>query len=479
MERHCNIEQCHSNFAGVPAAAVSARSDNDVSLSLFQRAMDPSRLLMQEPENGPVDATNNKKDAKEEEKTVEPMGEEGSLQVGRQSVPRDSLFGIAALKLNHTASNHSDNKSRGLQPVSQSQLSSRGSDFDANHTMAVVAVSSNGSWLNKYVGLRQMSVLLQSAVSSNGSWLNKYVGLRQLSVLLESRIMLPLSPVSPTVTPASEKNTSWLLYSAMFLIVVLVCVWCFGGDRIGSSSSSMSTHSRGGWPPSEAHLGYARKARVSHGSFASQSFNPMTPRAAPGLSVATLPTSTSMLLPQSSMIEADSILCTELVVPPNKECILQVPINPKGSFHVTDTEGNNILFVELKVSMHERCRIKLSSCEGFGILGQCVAIPVHGSVHNIQLLRASGECFAKLVQIGPHELASPGHVATWTIRTRAGIEWFFRGQFDSYAVNVTDNFGRWVAMSQQHEHETCLLSVSPLVDVSIVLLCLFAVKYLT
>lgn len=88
-----------------------------------------------------------------------------SLQAGQKFVRGLSLFGQAALKLNHTSSNHSDNKTgKGLRTASQSQVLSRRAAADTNPTTVFLPKSSSGGSHSTWTMLEQLSASFHSTV---------------------------------------------------------------------------------------------------------------------------------------------------------------------------------------------------------------------------------------------------------------------------------------------------------------------------
>lgn len=451
--------------AGAPQRQMLQKRRHTRSVSLLQKDAFPSRRqhdLDEEPEHRPGSRKHKKEEVLEETKTVDEMREdEGSLQAERQSVG-----GMSALKLNHTAGNHSDDKtSRGSQPVSPLQLSSRGPASDANSTTASVAspfppFPANGSWPFPFLHSKRTGLGLQ------------------LRALLHSRFVPALASVA-AASPRADGAASWLLAAAVavFVVALVLALVCLGRRGTGGSANADGIQ-----PP------WARAA--TPGGAASRLQHPMTPSLSAGpASARALPKSQQSLalLPGRGSVTSvtENYLCPYLVVPQTCEASLYVPISLQSSFHVTDGEGNQVLKVELQVGLHEQRRVQLMSNDGFLPLAQCVP---HSSVSEFRFERGSGEHFAKFYQAWPDQLASrSGHEPKWIVRTVAGDEWAFHGQFDKYSVEVTDKFGRMLAIARREEQvdgqpsdagNICEVRVAPLMDVSIVLLGLFAVNNL-
>jgi len=395
-----------------------------------------------------------------EEKIVEEMEEESSLQAGQQT-----------LKLNHTASNHSDNNaSNGLQPVSQSQVSSRGSAFGANRTTLVVPFSAKGSWCNMWTGFQQLSVSLRCRV----------MALRHIAA------------------PSRRSLAFW----ALLLVGVLMCV-CLLGNLIPAGIVDIV---RGTHRSLRAPSGFSGQPQKSRQNIASQHHVPANPQAAPLLPARTpmgqrsplslpassrQPSTVRLSLPAAAETTLSSLpsigqacLCPELVIPPGYESFLRVPVSRHmKSLYVTDMGDNFVLRVELQVDKAEFMTTD-------GVLAQCVA--VHGSADEFKLLHSNGETFAKLVQSNVELMNCLSHeelMMIWTIRTPAGDEWFFFAACDGSTMEVRDNVGNVQTVAQREkEAETTdqpgddgnayLLQIAPLMDVSIALCGLLAVNHL-
>lgn len=455
MDSGCNTDHCNPKFTGAPTApAVSAapaaagalqrqmlpQRSNTRSVSLLQKEAFPSRGQddsEEEPENQPSSRKHKEQEVTEKKTTVDETREEkGSLQAKRPSVG-----GMSALKLNHFASSHGDDKtSRGLQPVFPLQLSSRGIASDANSTTAFVVFPTNGSWLSQWIGLQQ------------------------LTALLHSKVMSELGSVT-SASLRTDNAAFWLLSAAaVVIVVVLIFLWHRVTATLLSGSASTDSDT------------LRDRAMTTHRG-------PASARALP-----TSPQNPALLTERGLVISgAEKFLCPFLVVPPTHEATFRVPLNVQSSFHVTTVEGSQVLKVELKVDRHEkRRRVQLMSNDGSVILAQCTASPVQGNVTEFHLERGSGEHFAKFSQAWPDELTNrSSHETKWILRTGTGEEWVFRGQFDSYSVEVADTSDRLLAVAcpdveVQHNDagKSCSVRVAPRVDVSIVLLGLLAVNHL-
>jgi len=382
-----------------------------------------------------------------ENNVSEEMEKEGLLQAGHQSVGRPSLFRVAAIKLNHS----DDNTSRGLQPDFQSLVSSHGSAVDAN-TTAFIPFWSSRSWLNEWIWFRQLSASLHP---------REMVAFRYIRV----------------ASMRSADLVSWALFAPLLFVTVLVCV-CLGIRTRSNTGSVSGTIER----PRGTTSGTFKQPQMFFSCVTLRHSNPSRPPTLPRLPTSRAPPSmgptSALSLPVSP--ETNNFLCLELVVPRNCESFLRIHINTSNnSFHVSDVEGTSVLRVELQVGK------TILHCEGF-VLAQYATTPVDGGVDEIQLLRANGEYYGKLVKGGLEEWEP---LATWIIQTCAGVEWFFLGHVDSYAIEVRDKAGKVVSVAHQidatrtrDEHSDAdkayLLRIAPTMDVSIAMCGILAINHL-
>mmetsp|Transcript_6929 Transcript_6929/g.13401 ORF Transcript_6929/g.13401 Transcript_6929/m.13401 type:complete len:586 (-) Transcript_6929:85-1842(-) len=515
---------------------------------LLQAAIHQSRLhnsAEEEQEDEPDVAKFREED---EERTVEEMGEkEDFLQARQEPVPGRLLFGTALLKPNHTANISSDYKtSTSLQPVSQLQVSSHSYVLDSNHATASVPFSTNEIHQSRLhnktekeqeeeeepvvakqlkgpveeTGGKESSLqagqepvpgrlLFGTGLSNlnhtaNTSSDNKTsTGMQAVSHLQVSSHSLVFDSIRaiafvPFTTSESRLNmwivVSWLLPAALFFVTVLVCI-CLGAECIASSARTVNDTIR---PRAKVPPGKLRQLRENPEGGLSQRTN-LTLRSPTSIKASSVswPISppelaSTLVLGQPDSISSGStaFLSPDLVVPPGCESILRIPINPPNSFHVIDTEGNNVLRVELQVGRkipRERRCVVLATSDGF-VLAQCLATAAaHSSAIEFHLRHPSGEYYAKLVQGAPGE-PTKHHESAWTVQSHAGAEWFFFASSDSsYDIEVTDKTGKMLATSQVTEEtedqhgdvrKSLLVRVGPLMDVSVVLLSLLAIRHL-
>lgn len=276
-----------------------------------------------------------------------------------------------------------------------------------------------------------------------------------------------LQPASQLHVSSPGLASSWvvvLLVAVLALVAYLVCVFI---DRTFSRSSSSDAQVR----------------QTTQGQQEGKASILNMQEALPALA------STAAVSPHNtSSGEALGFLCKLLVVPPACESILHIPLNPKNSFHVMDQYGGPVIVVELKAGKHvpqERRRAEFLTREGIPV-AQCEAIPVLDSGDQFHLFRGTGEYFATLAPDDPDEALKIHCVPerprmAWKVQTPSGLQWFMRGYFESYSVEVTDVMGRVLAMLQPKDTDagdTCLLRVAPHMDISIVLCGLVAVYHL-
>jgi len=200
--------------------------------------------------------------------------------------------------------------------------------------------------------------------------------------------------------------------------------------------------------------------------------------------------SPSRMEPAAS-IELDSYLCPDLIVPASCECILRVPQQSprQGAFSVTDMNGVEVLNVVLRPGVSGdagggQC-IALTTGEGH-TLAQCVRVQARSTGGpEFHLLRSTGEDYGQLVR------SSGRDDVMYTVRLRSSVEIYFWGSFEQHTINITDNLGRLLAMSEALEDSESLprplgsprakcykLRVAPLMDVSIVLCGLMCIDHL-
>lgn len=201
-----------------------------------------------------------------------------------------------------------------------------------------------------------------------------------------------------------------------------------------------------------------------------------------GVVEARLRTTDSAMRPNSSNPKAAGAVavaqfCPELMVPPNCECTLVIPVGPEMEFNITDVSGSVVLRVSTNM---------LSGGGGPGSLTLTTAdsrtvalVRPAGSttpVTEFHLLRTSGELFGRLtcLEEGRYQLTTHGGSPPMN----------FWGSFVDHAVNVTDE-GRGLLATTELSHvefdpagEYYRLRVAPLTDVGLILCSLLAVDRL-
>jgi len=186
--------------------------------------------------------------------------------------------------------------------------------------------------------------------------------------------------------------------------------------------------------------------------------------------------------------------CSDLVVPPGCECIMQVPSRclSNGPFEVCDPNGNGVLKVEPR-ALHQgdtgaEGLLKLVFTTGSGItVSQCMPSPARIAGNSLEreqrecaLICASGDTFAliKLDQ-GQHE--------RYTLTTQLGGRLQIWGNKRDQAMNVVDGEGKLVAKTWgisdlgfylDPENAGFNLRVAPLVDVGLILCGLLCIHHL-
>uniref|UniRef100_A0A7S1FGM0 Uncharacterized protein n=1 Tax=Noctiluca scintillans TaxID=2966 RepID=A0A7S1FGM0_NOCSC len=181
-----------------------------------------------------------------------------------------------------------------------------------------------------------------------------------------------------------------------------------------------------------------------------------------------------------SALSASSVssnLCPELVVPPNCECIVAVPLCPvpPHGLKITDLAGTFILRVVTHAAGSG------GTTQGFVVqsepgivLARCHASP--GDEPEFYVYRGNGDYFATFV------LDDAQH--GFRLQTVGGESLLFWGDVDTLSVNVTEATGQLIALSEmftpefEHVGEFYSLRVSPRTDVGLLLCCLFCVSHL-
>jgi len=490
----CSTEQCHQNCS----AAVLEGAGFPLKLLVKSRSMQPMSLFQTERRSVRVtdDAEEEHQDgaAKKEEIVLET--EEGGGQhrdpeaaswkarpshaiLSNQGANNDraesgvaTAHATAAFKLHRTAGIASENKTKmDLQPASQRQFSSSGLDFDANRATASAPFASNGTWHNALTTLHQLVASLHSGLA-----------LARQNDAAASR---------------------WVLATALLAVAMVVCV-CFGGHKfcLGANGSGTAAWSQADIRARAARMARARESMVRPGSM--RHLSDGTRRGSisspsPSARICAGPTdgwlTQESLLglmavpppPQQSSYEDVSCLCVSLVVPPQCESLLYVPMKPKKSFHAVDKHGNRLIGVELITGVQRGVELVAPTGSPIAVCKRAAVCehapePVCGELF---LMDGNGEYFATIVPSGPHDVPNAEKpLAAWIVRAHCGTEWFFHGDFDSHAVQVTNRQGKILAMTQpsleQHSEfgDTYKLRVSELMDVAIVLCTLLGIHHL-
>lgn len=171
---------------------------------------------------------------------------------------------------------------------------------------------------------------------------------------------------------------------------------------------------------------------------------------------------------------ADPQFCPDLVVPEQCECILVVPVYaPAGAFNICDMNGRAVLHA----NTHPPGRgggwslnVKTATGE---VLANCIEVGRPGSCDEFRILDAKGAFFASLVQLHSQQ--------RFVLTTRSGYKLHLWGNFQTQAVNITDEDGGLVATTEpcgidlDQTGAYYRLRVAPLVNVGHSLCALFCI----
>jgi hypothetical protein len=229
--------------------------------------------------------------------------------------------------------------------------------------------------------------------------------------------------------------------------------------------------------------------------------------------------------------EPSDEFCSDLVVPPNCECLLVVPLRPigrDGSFSVSDSDGLAVLRVapegdggrgeaydrmlppcsamSLTPGHPRRTGDKLSFMPYGGSLTPTGAktpprpVPLTSGLSRLQLMTADGNVLAKCGAVrrrgatefhlaradGAHfgTLATDEHKDRYTLATMTNTSLNFWGSFEHHAVNITDEAGTLLATTEpcntefDASSEYYRLRVAPGADVGLVVCSLLCIDHL-
>lgn len=131
--------------------------------------------------------------------------------------------------------------------------------------------------------------------------------------------------------------------------------------------------------------------------------------------------------------------CPDLVVPQQCECILVVPVYaPVGNFNICDMNGRTVLqaFTQIE-GQGNFWQLHLQTATGAApqTLARCIEVrPSNGSSTSVEfrILDAEGKPFATLTQVQVQ-----GQLR-FELTTQHGFKLYFYGNFQTQAINVTD-----------------------------------------
>jgi hypothetical protein len=171
----------------------------------------------------------------------------------------------------------------------------------------------------------------------------------------------------------------------------------------------------------------------------------------------------------------DENFCPDLVVPPNCECILILPLDGlqrMSTFEITDINGIAVLRVTPQPAMQGRSfwQATVNSAVGELLAQCCEAVPGAASMPGgeFYLSRSGGQLFAKL----NHIQAQDRYLLTY-VNSSAILH--FWGDFDGGVVNVTDTSDLLFATTEtgsadfNQSGSFCKLRVAPGADVGLAL----------
>lgn len=194
-------------------------------------------------------------------------------------------------------------------------------------------------------------------------------------------------------------------------------------------------------------------------------------------------------MPRASAMqpEADAQFCPDLVVPQHCECILLVPFRTASdtSFSISDMNGVPVLNASPQRSPGGWKMVLATAANE--PLAQCCEVrttmggSVGGASGNPQfhLLRAGGQYFAKLLR-----RPSQDRYSWYELTTLSGARLHYWGNFETQAVNVTDDQGKLLATTElssarfDPDGHYFKLRVAPLADVGLSLCGLLCINHL-
>jgi len=125
--------------------------------------------------------------------------------------------------------------------------------------------------------------------------------------------------------------------------------------------------------------------------------------------------------------------CPDLVVPQQCECILVVPVYaPLGNFNICDMNGRTVLqaFTQIEGQGH-LWQLHLQTVADRQTLARCIEVRSPSGSVEFRILDAKGMAFATLKQV-------QGQQRFELTTTQNGFKLYFYGNFQTQAINVTD-----------------------------------------
>jgi hypothetical protein len=136
----------------------------------------------------------------------------------------------------------------------------------------------------------------------------------------------------------------------------------------------------------------------------------------------------------------DLAFCPDLIVPKHSECVLAMPLDmpwSRSSFPVSDVRGKTVLIVQ--PSFVGNLWTSTVATENRVVLAKCHETRSQDDATVFEFMRQGKKCWGKMVYEEDRYLLTPSH---------GGVVWHFWGNFDSYAINITDETNRLFATTE-------------------------------
>jgi hypothetical protein len=308
------------------------------------------------------------------------------------------------------------------------EMSEVGSNQSSDDGAAEAAQGKDVVSSQSEVGSVAVDSSIAAAADQKGATYVVAVGqaLRQLELKIKSfsqSLVQELAWFASDISRNGVSRSSSGVLMFFILILLIIGAICFYATREPSSSLKLSTYDH-----SSPRLVLGRNSSVASGtgSMSTPSFQP---------------TSTNQL-PRHAERPSNRRVETEAA----EECILVVPIYaPNGTFHINDLKGQVVLhgFCQTTGDPHPLWHLALRTATG-DPFGKCIEMvpSSHVSVTGVafNILGTTDEYFATLVQLRDRE--------KFELTTRTGDKLYFWGDFQSLSVNVTDEQGGIVAVTE-------------------------------